>query len=147
MYGSQIVDTGNSGNQHLAGDGADVRCVWGTEVVDEQRLYAGNAVPRRQSGDLRGAQKYTQHVLAYQGEEVRQTGETQQLRMTCYGDAIYAFVYGDAQGQPVQTAFSEKDTITLPTSIAPWSVTVQMKPQSAHDGDVLAYSFMKEKTD
>lgn len=112
----------------------------------------------------RGAQKYTQHVLAllaeqrgwqprlrdvlaYQGEEVRQTGGTQQLRMICYGDALYAFAYEDAQGQPVQTAFSEQDTITLPATISPSSVTVQMKLRSDPDGDGIAYSFMQEKAD
>ncbi len=112
----------------------------------------------------RGAQKYTQHVLAllaeqrgwqprlrdvlaYQGEEVRQTGGTQQLRMICYGDALYAFAYEDAQGQPVQTAFSEQDTITLPAAISPNSVTVQMKLRSDPDDDGIAYSFMQEKAD
>lgn len=39
------VDSGDGSNQSFPGDGADIRCIFGTQIVDQQVVQSGYAVP------------------------------------------------------------------------------------------------------
>lgn len=110
----------------------------------------------------RGAEKYTQHlvrllaqhyniapdysrVLAYRNETVMVSEDTLQLQMECYGDALYSFQYTDTDGTFIKTAFSKENMLTLPTDIAPETVTVEMKLDNAAEDKIISYSFMDEE--
>ena len=51
-FDARIKHTANGGTERLSGNCADVFVVPGTEVVDQQSIYARHTVPRRQGFDI-----------------------------------------------------------------------------------------------
>ena len=66
--------------------------------------------------------------------------ETRFFPLCCWGNALYAFQYGD-----IQTEFAEKNTLLLPEGVKPEEGTVQMKLQSDPARETISYSFMEER--
>ncbi|MBR3874555.1 MAG: hypothetical protein IKJ26_10375 [Clostridia bacterium] len=110
----------------------------------------------------RGSEKYTQHmigllashygiqpdyshILAYRTEDTVLCEDGLQLHMECYGDALYQFLYPDANEKNYETNWSPENTITLPADILPETVTVRMKLASDPEGETLSYAFMAEE--
>ena len=42
---ARTVDPGDGGNQSLPGDRTDIRCIFGTQIVDQQGVQSGYTVP------------------------------------------------------------------------------------------------------